>query len=406
MTRPALAPIPTAERWLLLTLAAVNFTHILDFMIMMPLGPQFTALFGISDAKFGLLVSAYTLAAGASGLLATLYIDRFERKTLLLSLYAAFALATLACGLAPGFASLMAARIAAGAFGGVMGALVQTIVGDAIPFERRGRAMGIVMGAFSLSTVAGVPASLLLANALGWHAPFIVIAALCAIVGAVGLRALPRLDGHLQAVRPSPLHSLAAVLRDANHWRAFGFTMLVMSAGFSIIPYITIYTTTNLGMSAAQVPLIYLAGGVTTLFTAQLWGQLSDRWGKVPTFRLVALASMLPMLALTHLPTVPLWVLVTVTTLFFVFVSGRMVPSMAIVTATTQPALRGTFMSLNSAMQSAAMGAAAFVGGLLIGRDALGHVTGYASTGWLSAALTLAAVAWVGQLRLNTAPAR
>jgi len=406
MTRPALAPIPASERWLLLTLGAINFTHILDFMIMMPLGPQFTALFGISDAKFGLLVSAYTLAAGASGLVATTYIDRFERKSLLLALYAAFGLATLACGLAPTFGSLMAARIAAGVFGGVMGALVQTIVGDAIPFERRGRAMGVVMGSFSIATVAGVPASLLLANTLGWHAPFFAIAGLCLAVGAVGLRALPRLAGHLHAgQRASPLHSLRAVLRDANHWRAFGFTMLVMSAGFSIIPYITIYATANVGVSAQQVPLIYLAGGVTTLFTAQLWGRLSDRWGKVPTFRLLALASMVPMLALTNLPAVPLWALVSVTTLFFIFVSGRMVPSMAIVTSATQPALRGTFMSLNSAMQSAAMGAAAFVGGLLIDRDGAGHVTGYPGAGWLSVVLTLAAVAWVGQLKLNTAPA-
>ncbi|MEY4258948.1 MAG: Purine efflux pump PbuE, partial [Pseudomonadota bacterium] len=173
---------PRRERLLLWTLAGVQFTHILDFMIMMPLGPQFIALFGISNAEFGLLVSSYTLAAGASGLLATTYIDRFGRKRLLVTLYGLFGLATLACGLAPDYASLLAARVAAGVFGGVLSALTQTIVADAIPFERRGRAMGVVMTSFSVSTVAGVPLGLWLAAHWNWHVPFVGIAAMVAVL--------------------------------------------------------------------------------------------------------------------------------------------------------------------------------------------------------------------------------
>ena len=403
-SNPALTP--ARERWLLLTLAAINFTHILDFMIVMPLGPQLTALFRISDTQFGLLVAAYTLAAGASGLIATTYIDRFERKTLLLWLYAAFALSTLACGLAPTYGALMAARIAAGVFGGVMGALVQTIVGDAIPFERRGRAMGVVMASFSLATVAGVPVSLWMANARGWHAPFFGIALSCVVVGAAALRALPRLDGHRAGTqRRSALANLAAVLREANHWHALALTVLVMAAGFSIIPFITIYATANLGIAASEVPLIYLAGGIATLFTARLWGRLADSWGKVRTFRMLALVAMLPMLALTHMPPAPLWLFIGVTTLFFVFVSGRMIPSMAIITSATTTSLRGTFMSLNAAVQSAAMGVAALIGGLLIHRDAAGRVEGYQWAGWLSVLLSLLAVAWVARVRLNVTPA-
>jgi predicted MFS family arabinose efflux permease len=169
---------------LLLTLAGIQFTHIVDFMIMMPLGPQLTRILGITDAQFGLLVSAYTFAAGASGLLAATYVERFDRKKLLLTLYVLFALATLACGLAPSYGFLMLARVAAGTFGGVLSALSQTIVADVIPFERRGRAMAVVMSAFSVSTVAGVPLSLWLAAHLGWQAPFIAIAALCGLLAA------------------------------------------------------------------------------------------------------------------------------------------------------------------------------------------------------------------------------
>ena len=391
------------ERWLLLTLAAINFTHIVDFMVMMPLGPQFTALFSISDAQFGLLVSAYTLAAGASGLFATTYVDRFERKTLLLRLYAGFALATLACGLAPTYATLMLARLCAGLCGGVLGALVQTIVGDAIPFERRGRAMGFVMTAFSLATVAGVPASLWLATAVSWHAPFIGIAALSLVIGAAALWTLPRLGDHLVAKvqGASPVASLLAVLREANHWRAFTLTTLMMAGGFSIPPYLTIYATTNLKIPMAQIPLIYLAGGVATIFSSRLWGVLTDRWGKVQTFRLVSLGAIVPMLAVTHLSAPGLAGYLVVTTLLFIFMSGRMVPGMAIITSATAGPLRGTFMSLNGAVQSLAMGVAAFAGGALIHRDAAGQVQGYGHAGWLAAVLTLLSVAWVTRVRLN-----
>ena len=166
------------ERWLLITLAGIQFTNILDFMIMMPLGPALTALFHISDAQFGMLVSAYTLAGGASGLLASTYIDRFDRKRLLLVLYGLFALSTFACGVAPTYETLLLARVSAGIFGGVLSALSQTIVGDVIPFERRGHAMGIVMTSFSVSTVAGVPLGLFLAAHFGWHIPFLLIAGL------------------------------------------------------------------------------------------------------------------------------------------------------------------------------------------------------------------------------------
>lgn len=397
----AAALSPARERWLLLTLAGIQFTHIVDFMVMMPLGPQFTRLFHLSDAQFGLLVSAYTLAAGASGLLATLYVDRFERKRLLLALYVGFALATLACGVAPTYALLMGARITAGAFGGVLSALVQTMIGDAIPYARRGQAMGVVMSAFSLSTVAGVPGSLWLAQRLGWHAPFLAIGALALGLALVAARTLPRLDAHLaQRAGLSLGTALKQVLAERNHWRAFGLTALMMFGGFTIIPYITIYTTANAGLAESDVPMIYLAGGLATLFTARLWGSLADRWGKVRTYRLIALCALLPMLAITHLPPVPLWATLATTTAFFVFVSGRMVPGMALITAAAAPPLRGSFMSLNASVQSAAMGVAAFIGGLLIHRSADGLVQGYGTSGWLAAAATLLSLAAVGRLRV------
>lgn len=396
---------PRRELWLLLSLAGIQFTHILDFMIMMPLGPQFTALFGISDAQFGLLVSAYTLAAGASGLLASTYIDRFGRKRLLLVMYALFAGATLACGLAPTYGTLMVARIAAGLFGGVLAAMCQTIVADVIPFERRGRAMGIVMTSFSVATVAGVPLGLFMAAHLSWHAPFVGIAALCVPIGAIAAVTLPQLTAHVQAGRDaSPLGGILQVLSDGNHRRAFMLSALLMFAGFTVVPYITIYMQTNVGLSVDQIPYLYLAGGVVTLFTARLFGRMTDRLGKVATFRRVALLALLPMFAVTLIGRAPLWMVMVVTTCMFTFMSGRMIPGMAILTSAADPRLRGTFMTLNASVQSAGMGLAAFIGGLIISRDAQGLVQHYWMSAVLGAIATFLAVWLAGTLRLHGAP--
>lgn len=396
----SLSPAPASERFLLWVLAAVQFTNIVDFMVMMPLGPQLTKLFGLSDARFGLLVSAYTLAAGASGLLGAFFIDRFERKRLMLFAYAGFGLSTLACGLAPTYGSLMLARIAAGACGGLLSASVQTIIADTVPFERRGRAMGIVMAAFSLSTVAGVPASLWLASHHGWNAPFVGITIAALLVWAGAAVAVPRIDGHLKAqAQRSPAQTMATVLREPNHLRAFALSSTMLMSSFCIIPYITIYTTTNIGMTMEQIPLIYLVGGVATFFSSRLWGWASDRYGKVAVFRVLAVLALAPMLTLTHLPVVPLAVVLVVTTLFFVLVSGRMVPGMALIASAAAPQVRGAFMSLNGAVQSAAMGVASYVGGLLISRTAEGQVAGYGNTGWLALACTLAAFWLVARVR-------
>ena len=398
---------PKRELWLLLTLAGIQFTHIVDFMVMMPLGPQFTQLFSISDAKFGLLVSAYTFSAGVSGLLASFYVDRFSRKKLLLTLYVLFAVATMACGLALTYDTLMLARIAAGAFGGVLAAMTQTIVADVIPFERRGRAMSIVMSSFAVASVAGVPIGLFLASQFNWHTPFFVIAGVCVLFAIGGYITLPPLADHLKQHRASPLASIEEVLRDANHQKAFAFTALMMIAAFTVIPYITIYTTTNGGLTMKQVPYVYLLGGAVTLFTARLIGQLTDSVGKSKMFKITAVFGMLAMLLVTVSASFGLWGILLVTTIMFIGLNGRMIPGMAIATSAANPKLRGTFMALNSSVQSAAMGLASFVGGLVISRDAQGLVQFFWVNAVIGGVATMLSVLLVSRLYLyGAAPAQ
>ncbi|MDP4612788.1 MAG: MFS transporter [Limnohabitans sp.] len=398
---------PRRERWLLFTLAGIQFTHILDFMIMMPLGPQFTALFGISNAQFGLLVSAYTLSAGFSGLMAATYIDRFSRKQLLLTMYSLFGLATLACALAPDYAWLMVARVAAGLFGGVLSALSQTIVADVIPFERRGRAMSVVMTSFSVSTVAGVPLGLFLAAHFNWHAPFVGIAVLVGLLSLAAWQTLPRLDAHLHhPERVSVWRGIGQVLAEPNHLKAFAVSGLMMFAAFTVIPYITIYLQSNAGMKTEEVPWIYLCGGIATLLSARYFGRLTDRVGKVRMFQRLALAVTVPLMATTLSQGLPLWGLLAISTLFFTVMSGRMIPGMAMISSAALPRLRGTFMTLNASVQSASMGLAALVAGLIIGRDAQGQLTGYWMAGLLGVVASLLSVWLAGHLRLHGAPAK
>jgi len=339
-------------------------------MIMMPLGPEFIRVLNINTHQFGLLLSSYTFAAAAAGIFATYYIDRFERRKLLLSLYACFIIATLACGLAPNYELLFIARAFAGAFGGILGSLVQTIVADSIPFERRGKALGTVMAAFSVSTVAGVPLGLFLANhipTLGWRAPFFFIAVISSLIFYLGYRNIPKIAGHLNHVHEgSRLSQILKIVTASQNVKAFIFMALIMITGFSVIPYIALYLTTNVGINNSYISLIYLCGGVATLMSSRFIGHLSDQYGKVKVFRFLAIISLVPLLVTTNLPVTPLWIVLINSTAFFILVSGRMIPAMAMVSQLVENKVRGTFMSLIGSVQMLSSGVASVLAGWVV----------------------------------------
>lgn len=397
--------VPQHEKYLLLTLAGIQFSHVLDFMIMMPLGPILIAEFGINTHQFGLLVASYSFSAALSGLLAATFVDRFERKRLLLIVFALFGLATLGCAFAPGYAALLLARGLAGAFGGIMGALVQTMVADVIPFDRRARAGGMISVAFSFSTVAGVPLSLWLANYFQWRAPFVFIALLVCLFIFIGVRVLPELHLHIgKDKQKHPLAAMFAVLRDANHLRALLFSAMIIFSGFTVIPYITLYAVSNIGIAQQDIPYIYLLGGAATLISARRIGYWADLNGKVRIYRVVATAALLPLLVVTQIGAVPLWLWLICTTIFFVLVSGRMIPGMAIIASAAQPGLRGTFLSLNATMQALAMGMASTLAGYIITQDASGRIVGYGTVGYVAIGANLLAIWFAGSVVMHGQP--
>ena len=393
---------PRAERFFLLTLAGIQFSHILDFMIMMPLGPVLMAAFGIGTHEFGLLVASYSFSAAVSGILAATFVDLFERKRLLLVVFTLFGLATLACGLAPGYSTLILARGLAGVFGGIMGALVQTMIADAIPFSRRARASGVVSSAFSISTIAGVPLSLWLANHLGWRAPFVLIAALTVVFLGIGLRFLPELRHHLSEEKRAHLLSATfSTLSDSNHLRALLFSALIIFSGFTVIPYITVYAVNNVGIAQTDIPIVYLVGGSCTFISARLIGHWADKHGKVEIYRWVAALAILPILALTHAGRLPLWGWLIISASFFVLTSGRMIPAMAVIASSAQPKLRGTFMSLNATVQSLAMGLATMLAGFLTSLDTSGQIVSFPLVGYVAVAANVVAMWFAGRIDMH-----
>ncbi|WP_371859619.1 MFS transporter [Pseudoduganella namucuonensis] len=393
---------PARERIVLWLLALTQFTVIMDFMIMMPLAPQLMQAFAISPATASGAVSVYSWCAGASGLLAMTYIDRFDRKRLLLAMFLLFTLSNLACAMAPNFHVLVLSRAFAGLSGGVLGAIGMAIISDLVPADRRGAATGIVMTSFSLAAVAGVPAGVLMGAHFGWASAFYLLVGLSVLIWCAVAAVMPSMTAHM-AARPAPasavLPELAAMFRVPEHLRAFLLSGVNMATGMLIIPFISPVLVANYGVKPAEVAWIYLAGGFATLFTARRVGAWSDRAGKHRVYRIVAAFSMLPMLLLTHLPHWPLWALVALFPFFMVAMSGRGVPLQALMTTVPQPARRGAFLSANSAVQQLGTGVGALLGGLTLSTDAAGRISGYGINGWLAMALSAFSIWWISRVR-------
>ena len=398
-------PVPCInERLLLFTLAAVQFTHIMDFMIMMPLGPVYMRAFGISPTQFGFLVSSYSFSAGIAGFAAAFFIDRFDRKKALLVLYSGFILGTFSCALAPNYFTLLLARTVAGGFGGVAGSVILAIVGDVIPFERRGHAMGIIMTSFSLASILGLPIGLMFAGWFSWHAPFLLLAGTGSIILLTARKTLPQLLPHGHGTSHDTWEQMRSILTHPNHHRAFALIAVLTASGSLIYPYLTPAMVANVGLPESEMWLIYLFGGAATFITARYIGRLADRHGKLKIFGITAALSAIPTLGVTYLPPVAVWVVLIVTTTYMIFSSGRMVPSMAMITASVESRYRGGFMSVNSAIQQIAAGVATAGAALLVGSDAAGHITGYPRLGWLSLVLLAGAIPLARRLRVSGNP--
>lgn len=384
---------------ILFTLAALHCIGIVDFMIVMPLGPQLLAELGIDARRFSWVVSAYTLAAGLTGVLAAPWLDRVSRRSAYLAFSIGLLAGTAACGLATSYPLLLAARCATGAFGGVQGGLALAIVADVFPPERRGRATGTLMLAFAVASVAGVPLGIALGTRLGWQSPFFGLAALGLPLVALAAWSLPPLAAHAEGPRRHPVAHLFETLTIPAHRRAFALIAFLMVGAFAVIPFISTSFVANVGVTEAQLPAVFIAGGLLTLVSTPLVGRLVDRFGALPVFRGIVPLSAAMMLVLTHLPKVGIAGAAPVAGVLMATNAGRMVTAMSLITASIEPRRRGSFMSLNSSVQHVASGLGAMVGGLVVEGGAGEPLRHFGTVGILAAGATIASLWLAARIR-------
>ena len=381
------------ERIILFLLAGLHFTHILDFIIMMPLSNYLIPYFKITAFQFSILVASYSLSAFFSGLFIAIFIDRFDRKRSLVLAYLGFLIGTIACGFAPSYGLLLAARILAGLFGGIIGAQVLSIVADLFTYERRGRAMAAVMSAFAIASIAGVPLSLYFTNLFNfdWHVPFLMIGGVGLILLPLVIRYVPKMTDHIKPIdkRGHPMESLILVIKNRDQRSALLFAGLLMMGHFLIIPFINPYIEFNKGFSKDMIPMIYLIGGIASLFAALYLGRVSDRIGKLPVFLFSVFFSLFMVLLITRMPDVHYSVLLGFFALWFMLATGRAVTSQAMISEVVTAEQRGSFMSINGSVQQLGSGFASLIAGAIVITEPSGKILNYNWLGYLSAVVLM-----------------
>ncbi len=372
------------QKFVIAILAFLQFTIILDFMIISPLGAMVMPALEISTQQFGWIVSVYAFSAGVSGLLAAGFADRFDRKKLLLFFYTGFILGTLLCGIASTFHLLLAARIVTGIFAGVIGSVVLAIATDLFALEVRGRVMGFMQTAFAASQILGLPAGLYFSNWWDWHAPFIMIVVIGAVVGVIIALRLKPVDMHLALKQErSAVAHLTATLTEPRHFLAFCTTALLATGGYMLMPFGSAFTVNNLMIDIEHLPTIYLITGICMVFIGPIVGRLSDKLGKFQTFLFGTVLSVVMVLYYTRLGATPLFGVVLINVLLFLGIFSRMIPSQALMTAIPEITKRGSFNAISSSVQQVSGGFASVLAGLLVMQTPGGHLEHFERLGYV-----------------------
>ncbi len=379
------------ELWIIILLAAINFTHILDFMIMMPLGNYLMPFFDITPRQFSFLVGAYPITAFFSGFTAAFFVDRHDRKKVLVFAYIGFLIGTLACGTATTYGLLLASRILTGLFGGLIGAQVLSIVADLFGYERRGAAMGAVMSSFAIASTIGVPFALYLSNIFSWHAPFIFVVGIGVAIVILVIKFIPNMDSHIMKKDETKhrFHVLLNVIQSREQSLALVFSALVMMGHFLIIPFINPYLEFNKNYSRDITPLIYFFGGIASFCAAIILGKVSDRVGKLQVFSWAVFFSFAMVWIITNLPLLPFSIVILFFAIWFVVATGRAVTAQAMISNVVSHEQRGSFMTFNSSVQQLGTGIASLISGFIVTKDSTGKLYRYEWVGYISIVVLL-----------------
>lgn len=387
-------PFTSYQKLAVFLLAITQFTVILDFMVMSPMGDILMKSLDLKPASFGLVVSAYAFSAGISGLLTAGFADKFDRKKLLLFFYIGFIGGTILCGIVTSYYWLVAARIITGLFGGVIGSISMAIVADLFTLQQRGRVMGFLQMGFGASQILGIPIGLYIANAWGWHAPFIWVAGMAGIIALVIATKLKPITKHLEIqTDKSAFRHLIHTIAKKEYRVGFTATALLSIGGFMLMPFGSAFAINNLKITENELPILFMVAGLSTLIVMPFIGKLSDRIDKYKIFAFASLWTIIMVVVYTNLGVTPFVIVAVINVLMMMGVMGRMVPSTALVTAIPDMQDRGAFMSINSSLQQIAGGiAAAFAGTIVVQKDKLSPLQHYDTLGIIIVCISIISI--------------
>lgn len=360
-------PFTSYQKFVVFILAITQFTVILDFMVMSPLGDILMKSLDMKPVQFGFAVSAYAISAGISGFLTAGFADRFDRKKLLLFFYAGFILGTIFCGIANTYPLLVAARIITGLFGGVLGSVAMAIIIDLFAIQQRGRVMGYVQMGLGVSQVMGIPIGLYLANHWGWQSPFWMISVLSAVILFFIMSKLQPVTEHLahHNNKNAFLH-LWHTIEKKEYRIGFAATALLSIGGFMMMPFGAAFARNNLGVTKEQLPLLFMVAGCATLVVMPLVGKLSDKMDKFKLFTAGCIWMIALVIIYTNLSIIPFWIVIVFNIVMMIGIMSRMIPSGALTTSIPEMKDRGAYMSINGSLQQIAGGIAAIIGGMIV----------------------------------------
>jgi predicted MFS family arabinose efflux permease len=374
-------------------LAFLQFTIILDFMIVSPLGAIVMPTLHINPQQFGFAVSSYAFSAALSGVLAAGFADRFDRKRLLLFFYTGFVLGTLFCALAQTYPMLLMARIVTGFFGGVIGSVVLAIATDLFPLEMRGRVMGYIQTAFAASQVLGLPAALYFANRWDWHAPFMAIIVLAVPMGLLIAWRMKPVVAHLALKQErSPLAHLIDTIAEPRYRLAFCLVFLMATGGYMLMPFGTAFIVNNVGLPLTSLPSIYLATGAFTVFMGPLVGKASDSFGKFNVFCFGSLVAIVMVAVWTNLGPSSLAFVIVINILLYLGIFSRMIPAQALLSAVPEVTKRGAFNAINASLQQFSGGISAAIAGAIIAQGPNGVLRHFNWLGYIVMTVTTVAL--------------
>ncbi len=378
------------QKFVVVVLAFLQFTLVLDFMMVAPLGPLVIPALHITPSQFGLVVSSYAFSAGVSGLLTAGFADRFDRKTLLLFFYGGFMLGTLLCGLASSYAFLLVARMVTGVFAGVVGSVSFAIVTDLFPLQMRGRVMGVIQAAFGASSVLGIPAALVISNRWGWNGPYLMIVALGTAAGIVIRTYLEPVDAHLK-LQPdrNPLHHLVHTVTNRDYLLGFMATGLLSIGGFMLMPFATVFNVHNVGLPVERLPLLFLITGLFSFISGPLIGRACDAFGKIRVFIFGCAVTIVMVVIYTNLGPNPFWLLLIVSVVLQIGIFSRIIASSALTSGLPAPADRGSYMSISSSLQQVSGGVASLIAGLVVVQSSSGALQHFEWLGYILVGTTL-----------------